>query len=333
MNEAALDTLKQLQASINKKWGKGAVTTLDSRSPYDRENAIDSGSLGLNLALGIGGYPRGRIIEIAGMESAGKTTLALEAIATEQELGHLCAFIDMEHALDVVYASKLGVDTHQLLLSQPSYGEQALDITEMLVRSNQISLIVVDSVAALVPQKELEGDAGESHVGLQARMMSQAMRKLAGPCNTSQTTIIFINQYRQKIGVIYGSNDVVSGGMALKFYASQRLDIRKVGSNKDGDEIVSNEVRVKVIKNKMAAPFKETRFNILFGNGIDRISEIFDLAIENEIIEKSGSWFKYNGENIGQGEATAKEWMTSTSEIQEKITSAVIKKALGETND
>src|SRR5438309_100097 len=284
---------------------------------------VPSGSIGLDIALGIGGYPRGRIMEIYGPESSGKTTLTLHAIASIQRFGGVAAFIDAEHALDPNYAKKLGVKTDELLISQPDYGEQALEIADMLVRSNAVDIIVVDSVAALVPKAEIEGDMGDSHVGLQARLMSQALRKLTGNISRSQCLLVFINQIRMKIGVMFGSPETTSGGNALKFYASVRLDIRRIGQIKDRDEVVGNQTRVKVVKNKVAPPFKQVEFDIMYGEGISKTGELLDLGQKAGIIEKSGSWFSYNSERIGQGRENAKTFLRehkdTAAEIENQI--------------
>ncbi|WP_437827692.1 recombinase RecA [Sorangium sp. So ce1153] len=320
-------------ASVEKEYGKGAIMRLkDGQSLHDEVAAVPTGSLGLDIALGIGGYPRGRIVEIYGPESSGKTTLTLHAIAAVQRAGGTAAFIDAEHALDVNYAKKLGVKTEELLISQPDYGEQALEIADMLVRSNAVDIIVVDSVAALVPKAEIEGDMGDSHVGLQARLMSQALRKLTGTTSRSQCLLMFINQIRMKIGVMFGSPETTSGGNALKFYASCRLDIRRIGAIKEaaagGKEpaVVGNRTRVKVVKNKMAPPFREVEFDILYGQGISHSGDVIDLATEAGIIEKSGSWFSFQGERIGQGRENARTYLEQHPAVLEKIESMVLAK-------
>ncbi|MDC0678124.1 MULTISPECIES: recombinase RecA [Sorangium] len=320
-------------ASVEKEYGKGAIMRLkDGQTLHDEVAAVPSGSLGLDIALGIGGYPRGRIVEIYGPESSGKTTLTLHAIAAIQRAGGTAAFIDAEHALDVNYAKKLGVKTDELLISQPDYGEQALEIADMLVRSNAVDIIVVDSVAALVPKAEIEGDMGDSHVGLQARLMSQALRKLTGTVSRSQCLLMFINQIRMKIGVMFGSPETTSGGNALKFYASVRLDIRRIGAIKEaaagGKEpaVVGNRTRVKVVKNKMAPPFREVEFDILYGQGISHSGDVIDLATEASIIEKSGSWFSFQGERIGQGRENARTYLEQHPAILDKIESMVLAK-------
>ncbi len=310
-NKAA--ALELAIAGVEKEYGKGAIMRLkDGESLHEDIAAVPSGSLGLDIALGVGGYPRGRIVEVYGPESSGKTTLTLHAIAAVQRQGGTAAFIDAEHALDVTYARKLGVKTDELLISQPDYGEQALEIADMLVRSNAVDIIVIDSVAALVPKAEIEGDMGDSHVGLQARLMSQALRKLTGNINKSQTLLMFINQIRMKIGVMFGSPETTSGGNALKFYASLRLDIRRVGAIKEnvagGKEpsVIGNRTRVKVVKNKLAPPFREVEFDILYGQGISHSGDVLDLAVEANVVEKSGAWFSFQGERIGQGRDNAR---------------------------
>ena len=308
------DTLKQ----IEKQFGKGSIMKLGEKVYEDME-VIPTGSLTLDIALGVGGYPKGRIIEIYGPESSGKTTLALHAIAEAQKQGGYAAFIDAEHALDPKYAKALGVDIDNLILSQPDTGEQALEIVEQLVRSNAISIIVIDSVAALVPKVEIDGDMGDAHVGLQARLMSQAMRKLSGVISKTNSTAIFINQIREKVGVMFGSPETTSGGRALKFYSTIRLDIRRVEGIKQGDQIIGNLTRVKVVKNKVAAPFKVADIEIIYGKGISREGEILDMAVEKDIIHKSGSWFSYEGEKIGQGRENVKEYIKNNKEFALEI--------------
>jgi recombination protein RecA len=295
------------------------------KDPIDREvHVIPSGSLGLDLALGIGGLPRGRIVEIYGPESSGKTTLTLHIVAEAQKRGGVCAFIDAEHALDVAYAKKLGVKTEELLVSQPDFGEQALEIADMLVRSNAIDVVVIDSVAALTPKAELEGEMGDTHVGLQARLMSQALRKLTAAISKSRTMVIFINQIRMKIGVMFGSPETTTGGNALKFYASVRLDIRRVGALKKDEDVIGNRTRVKVVKNKMAPPFKEVEFDILYGQGISREGDLVDLSSEANIVDKSGAWFSFNGERIGQGRENAKQFLIDHPETYNSIEAKVL---------
>jgi len=311
-------------SAIDKQFGKGAIMRL-GKDPIDREvHVVPTGSLGLDIALGIGGLPRGRIVEIYGPESSGKTTLTLHIVAEAQKRGGVCAFIDAEHALDVNYAKKLGVKTEELLVSQPDCGEQALEIADMLVRSNAIDVIIIDSVAALTPKAELEGEMGDAHVGLQARLMSQALRKLTGAISRSRTMVVFINQIRMKIGVMFGSPETTTGGNALKFYASCRLDIRRVGALKKDEDVIGNRTRVKVVKNKMAPPFKEVEFDILYGQGISREGDLVDLASEANIIEKSGSWFSFNGERIGQGRENAKTFLLEHPETYNVIEAKVL---------
>ncbi len=316
------ETLQAVFNQIEKAYGKGSIMRLGSKPKHDVV-VIPSGSVGLDIGLGVGGYPRGRIIEIFGPESSGKTTLTLHAIAEAQKQGGEAAFIDAEHALDPVYAKKLGVNIDNLFVSQPDNGEQALDITDTLVRSGAFDIIVVDSVAALVPKAEIEGDMGDSHMGLQARLMSQALRKLTANISRSNCVLIFINQIRMKIGVMFGSPETTTGGNALKFYASVRLDIRRTGSIKDKDEILGNETRVKVIKNKVAPPFKVVDFDIMYGEGISKVGELINIGVANNIIEKSGAWFSYNDQKIGQGKENAKRYLkenhTIAQEIEEKI--------------
>ena len=305
-------------SQIEKQFGKGSVMKLGEYKAMNVE-AIPTGALGLDIALGIGGVPRGRIIEIFGPESSGKTTLALHIIAEAQKMNGEAAFIDAEHALDPVYAKHLGVDIDNLIVSQPDTGEQALEITESLVRSGALDVIVVDSVAALVPKAEIDGDMGDSHMGLQARLMSQALRKLAGAINKSKTVIIFINQLREKIGVMFGNPETTTGGRALKFYASVRLDIRKIENIKQDGEVVGNRARVKVIKNKVAPPFREAEFDIVYGKGISKEGNILDMAVNLDIIEKSGSWFSYNGEKIGQGRENVKQYLHNNPELMAEV--------------
>src|ERR687889_130877 len=320
------DKSKALDAAlsqIERAFGKGSIMRLGkSQKPIEIET-ISTGSLGLDIALGVGGLPRGRVIEIYGPESSGKTTLALHAIAEAQKTGGSAAFVDAEHALDPAYAKKLGVDIDELIVSQPDTGEQALEIVDTLVRSNAIDVLVVDSVAALVPRAEIEGEMGDSHVGLQARLMSQALRKLTGSISRSQCLVIFINQLRMKIGVMYGNPETTTGGNALKFYASVRLDIRRTGQIKDRDEIVGNTTRVKVVKNKVAPPFKQVEFDIMYGEGISKVGEILDLGVKAGLVEKSGAWFSYDSIRIGQGRENAKIYLKENPEIAERIERAI----------
>ena len=317
-NSEKRKALEMALSQIEKQFGKGSVMKLGDFTAMNIE-AIPTGALSLDIALGIGGIPRGRIIEVFGPESSGKTTLALHMIAEAQKMGGEAAFIDAEHALDPVYAKKLGVDIDNLIVSQPDTGEQALEITEALVRSGALDVIVVDSVAALVPKAEIDGDMGDSHMGLQARLMSQALRKLAGAINKSKTVLIFINQLREKIGVMFGNPETTTGGRALKFYASVRMDIRKVENIKQDGQVIGNRVRVKVIKNKVAPPFREAEFDVLYGKGISKEGNIFDMAVNLEIIDKSGSWFSYNGERIGQGRENAKRYLEEHPDIMDEI--------------
>ncbi len=316
---------KALEAAISQidsNFGKGSVMKLGQRHVMDVES-ISTGSLSLDIALGIGGLPKSRIVEIYGPESSGKTTLALQVIAEAQKKGGVCAFVDAEHALDPSYAKKLGVDTQELLISQPDTGEQALEITDTLVRSGAISVLVVDSVAALTPRAELEGEMGDHHMGLQARLMSQALRKLTGSISKSNTMVIFINQIRMKIGVMFGSPETTAGGNALKFYSSVRLDIRRIGAIKDGEEIVGNQTRVKIVKNKVAPPFKVVEFDIMYGQGISKTGELIDLGAKADIVEKSGAWYAYKGEKIGQGKENAKEYLKNNPGISAEIEMAI----------
>ena len=313
------DTLK----SIEKQFGKGSIMKLGDKV-YEHMEVVPTGSLALDIALGVGGYPKGRIIEIYGPESSGKTTLALHAIAEAQKQGGYAAFIDAEHALDPKYAKALGVDIDNLILSQPDTGEQALEIVEQLVRSNAISIVVIDSVAALVPKVEIDGDMGDAHVGLQARLMSQAMRKLSGVISKTNTVCIFINQIREKVGVMFGNPETTSGGRALKFYSTIRLDIRRVEGIKNGDQIIGNLTRVKVVKNKVAAPFKAVDIEIIYGKGISREGEILDMAVNKDIINKSGAWFSYNDEKIGQGRENVKAYIASNPEFAKEIPGATL---------
>lgn len=313
------DKLKSLNAAISqieKNFGKGSIMKMGKDGPVMTSiEAISTGSLNLDIALGIGGLPKGRIIEIYGPESSGKTTLALQTIAEAQKKGGVCAFVDAEHALDTDYAKKLGVNVDDMLISQPDAGEQALEITDTLVRSGAVDIVVVDSVAALTPRAELEGDMGDSHMGLQARLMSQALRKLTGSISRTNCMVIFINQIRMKIGVMFGSPETTTGGNALKFYASVRLDIRRIGALKDKEEIIGNQTRVKVVKNKVAPPFKQVEFDIMYGEGISYTGEILDLGVKLDLIEKSGSWYSYNSERIGQGRDNSKKWLSEHPDI------------------
>ena len=309
-------------SQIERQFGKGAMMRLGD-NPQARIPSISTGSLGLDIALGIGGLPRGRIVEIYGPESSGKTTLTLQVIAEAQKNGGTCAFIDAEHALDPIYAQALGVDIENLLVSQPDTGEQALEICDMVVRSGAVDVVIVDSVAALTPKAEIEGDMGDHHVGLQARLMSQALRKMAGNIKHSNTLVVFINQIRMKIGVMFGSPETTTGGNALKFYSSVRLDIRRIGAIKEGDEVVGSETRVKVIKNKVAPPFKQTEFQIMYGTGIYRLGEVIDLGVQQGLVDKAGAWYSYKGDKIGQGKKNACEYLAQNAEIAEEIESAL----------
>jgi recombination protein RecA len=309
-------------AQIDRAFGKGSAMRLGSKEKIDIET-ISTGSLGLDIALGIGGLPRGRVVEIYGPESSGKTTLALHAVAEAQKAGGTAAFVDAEHALDPVYARKLGVDVDNLIVSQPDTGEQALEIVDTLVRSNAIDILIVDSVAALVPRAEIEGEMGDSHVGLQARLMSQSLRKLTGSISKSKCLVIFINQLRMKIGVMYGNPETTTGGNALKFYASVRLDIRRTGQIKDRDDIVGNTTRVKVVKNKLAPPFKQVEFDIMYGQGVSKVGEVLDLGVKAGIIEKSGAWFSHDSTRIGQGRENAKQFLTENPELFARIEQSI----------
>jgi len=311
--------VEMAMGQIEKQFGKGAIMRLGSEALTADVPTISTGSLSLDIATGIGGIPRGRVIEIYGPESSGKTTLALHTIAEAQKKGGLAAFIDAEHALDVVYANKLGVNCDELLVSQPDNGEQALEIVEILVRSGAMDVVVVDSVAALVPRAEIEGEMGDSHMGLQARLMSQALRKLTGTISKTHTSLIFINQIRMKIGVMFGNPETTTGGNALKFYASLRLDIRKLAAIKDGQEIIGNRTRVKVVKNKIAPPFKEAEFDIIYGEGISRVGDILDLGVAHDIVEKSGAWYSYGGDRIGQGRENSKVYLKEHPSTMEEI--------------
>jgi len=320
--ERAVD---QAISQIEKQFGRGSIMKLGEDKSVDIP-AISTGSLTLDLALGVGGVPRGRVVEIYGPESSGKTTLALHIAAEAQIKGGMVAFVDAEHALDVVYARKLGVDVDNLLVSQPDTGEQALDITEILVRSGAIDVLIIDSVAALVPRAEIEGEMGDHHVGLQARLMSQALRKLTGTISKSRTCVIFINQIRMKIGVMFGNPETTSGGNALKFYASQRLDIRRIGAIKDGDQVVGNRTRVKVVKNKVSPPFKNAEFDIIYGEGISKEGDILDLGVSLDIVEKSGAWYSFGGDRIGQGRQNVKRFLKENTDIRDNIANQILKK-------
>lgn len=309
-------------AQIDRAFGKGSAMRLGSREAIEIET-ISTGSLGLDIALGIGGLPRGRVVEIYGPESSGKTTLALHAVAEAQKAGGVAAFVDAEHALDPIYARKLGVDVDNLIVSQPDTGEQALEITDTLVRSNAIDILVIDSVAALVPRAEIEGEMGDSHVGLQARLMSQALRKLTGSISKSRCLVIFINQVRMKIGVMYGNPETTTGGNALKFYASVRLDIRRTGQIKERDDIIGNTTRVKVVKNKLAPPFKQVEFDIMYGQGVSKLGEILDLGVKAGLVEKSGAWFSYDSIRIGQGRENAKSYLKENPDVAGRIERAI----------
>src|SRR5512132_1125953 len=335
----ALDDLKERTKAIDmavgqieKQFGKGAIMRLGGKNSIAPVESISTGSISIDYALGIGGVPRGRVVEIFGPESSGKTTLALQVIAEAQRAGGMAAFVDAEHALDAAYAQKLGVELDNLLVSQPDNGEQALEIVEVLVRSNSVDVVVVDSVAALVPKAEIEGEMGEAQMGLQARLMSQALRKLTGVVSKSKTTLIFINQLREKIGVMFGNPETTTGGRALKFYASVRVDIRRIASIKDGDAVVGGRTRVKIVKNKVAPPFREAEFDVMYGEGISREGDLLDLAVEKRIIEKSGAWFAFAGERLGQGRENAKTFLKDNPDIRQVIEDRV-RKELGLVRD
>ena len=313
---------------IEKQFGKGSIMRLGQNKAVGPVDVISTGALSIDYALGIGGVPRGRVIEIFGPESSGKTTLALQVIAEAQKTGGLAAFVDAEHALDAAYAKKLGVDIDNLLVSQPDNGEQALEIVEVLIRSGSVDVVVVDSVAALVPKAEIEGDMGEAQMGLQARLMSQALRKLTGAVSKSKTSLIFINQLREKIGVMFGNPETTTGGRALKFYSSVRIDIRRIGAIKDGEDVVGNRTRIKIVKNKMAPPFREAEFDIMYGQGVSREGDLIDIAVEHKIIEKSGAWFAYGGERLGQGRENVKTYLKEHVELRTVIEEKV-RKVLG----
>jgi recombination protein RecA len=331
MNEDKMKALSAALGQIEKQFGKGSVMRLGDHDISRDIQAVSTGSLGLDIALGIGGLPRGRVVEIYGPESSGKTTLTLQVIAEMQKTGGTAAFIDAEHALDPAYAAKLGVDVDNLLISQPDTGEQALEIADMLVRSGSVDVVVIDSVAALTPKAEIEGEMGDSHMGLQARLMSQALRKLTANIKRTNTLVIFINQIRMKIGVMFGNPETTTGGNALKFYASVRLDIRRIGAIKKGDEIIGNETKVKVVKNKVSPPFKEAFFDILYGQGISREGEIIELGVAHKLVDKSGAWYAYNGEKIGQGKDNAREYLKEHPEIAQEI-EAKVRAAVGVNN-
>jgi len=327
-----MDKDKALQAAlaqIDKQFGKGSIFKMDGSQPEHNIEAVSTGSIGLDSALGIGGLPQGRIVEIFGPESSGKTTLTLHSIAEAQKAGKTCAFVDAEHALDIQYAAKLGVNIKDLLVAQPDSGEQALEIVDTLVRSGAVDMVVVDSVAALTPKAELEGEMGDSHMGLQARLMSQALRKLTGTINKTNCMVVFINQIRMKIGVMFGNPETTTGGNALKFYASVRLDIRRISALKNKDEIVGNATRVKVVKNKVAPPFRQVEFDIMYGEGISKVGEIIDLGVQHNLVEKAGAWFSYNGTRIGQGKENVKNYLKENPETADEI-EAKIRAAIAE---
>ncbi|MEP6782504.1 MAG: recombinase RecA [Acidobacteriota bacterium] len=329
------ERLKALDAAvgqIEKQFGKGSIMRLGQNNIIAPVETISTGALSIDYALGIGGVPRGRVVEIFGPESSGKTTLALQIIAEAQKKGGMAAFVDAEHALDAAYAKKLGVDLDNLLVSQPDNGEQALEIVEVIIRSNSVDVVVVDSVAALVPRAEIEGEMGEAQMGLQARLMSQALRKLTGAVSKSKTSLIFINQLREKIGVMFGNPETTTGGRALKFYSSVRIDIRRIGAIKDGEDVVGNRTRVKIVKNKMAPPFREAEFDIMYGEGVSREGDLIDIAVEHKIIEKSGAWFAYGGERLGQGRENVKTYLKEHIELRTAIEEKV-RRALGITKE
>jgi recombination protein RecA len=337
MDENRKKALSQALGQIEKQFGKGSVMRLGDNNAFRAIDVISTGSIGLDVALGIGGLPRGRVVEIFGPESSGKTTLTLQVIAEAQKLGGTAAFIDAEHALDPAYAEKLGVNVDELLVSQPDTGEQALEITDMLVRSGALDIIVIDSVAALTPKAEIEGEMGDTHMGLQARLMSQALRKLTGNIKRSNVMVVFINQIRMKIGVMFGSPETTTGGNALKFYASVRLDIRRIGAIKKGDEVIGNQTRVKVVKNKVSPPFKQAEFEILYGFGISRLGEIIDLGVQHGIVDKAGSWYSYGDDRIGQGKENVREFLRNhpemAAEIEAKIRAIMLPKKDDEAKD
>lgn len=322
MDENKKVALDAAMAQIERQFGKGTVMRMGEKQ-HEAIPAISTGSLTLDIALGVGGLPKGRVVEIYGPESSGKTTLTLQVIAQCQKNGGTAAFIDAEHALDPIYAEKLGVDLDQLIVSQPDTGEQALEVTDMLVRSGAVDLVVIDSVAALTPKAEIEGEMGDTHMGLQARLMSQALRKITGNINRSNCMVIFINQIRMKIGVMFGNPETTTGGNALKFYSSVRLDIRRIGSVKNGDEIIGSETRVKVVKNKVAPPFRQAEFNIIYGEGVDKLGEIVDLGVKQGLVDKAGAWYSYKGEKIGQGKANVGKFLTENPEIADELESLI----------
>ena len=328
MDENRKKALAQALGQIEKQFGKGSVMRMGDGGVVRDIEAISTGSIGLDVALGIGGLPRGRVVEIYGPESSGKTTLTLQVIAQAQKLGGTAAFVDAEHALDPSYAAKLGVDVDELLVSQPDTGEQALEITDMLVRSGAVDIVIVDSVAALTPKAEIEGEMGDSHMGLQARLMSQALRKLTANIQRSNTMVVFINQIRMKIGVMFGSPETTTGGNALKFYSSVRLDIRRIGAIKKGDEVIGNQTRVKVVKNKVSPPFKQAEFEILYGEGISRHGEIIDLGVQHGIVDKAGSWYSYGDDRIGQGKENVREFLRNNPEMADEIEGKIRAKLL-----
>ena len=330
MDEQRKKALAAALSQIEKQFGKGAVMRMGDQTTT-RADAVSTGSLGLDIALGIGGLPRGRVVEIYGPESSGKTTLTLQAVAEAQKAGGAAAFVDAEHALDPTYAEKLGVNVEDLLVSQPDTGEQALEITDMLVRSGGVDIVVIDSVAALTPKAEIEGDMGDSHVGLQARLMSQALRKLTANIKRTNCLVIFINQIRMKIGVMFGNPETTTGGNALKFYSSVRLDIRRIGAIKKGEEVIGNQTRVKVVKNKMAPPFKQTEFEILYGEGISRLGEVIDLGVAQDLIKKSGAWYSYQGNKIGQGKENVRQYLKENTAVAEEVETELRRRLLPDT--
>ncbi|MGM0449280.1 MAG: recombinase RecA [Pseudomonadota bacterium] len=332
MDDNRKKALNSALSQIERQFGKGAVMKMGDQ-PREAMPAVSTGSLGLDVALGIGGLPLGRVVEIFGPESSGKTTLTLQVIAEAQRAGKTCAFVDAEHALDPIYAEKLGVDINELLVSQPDTGEQALEICDMLVRSGAVDVVIVDSVAALTPKAEIEGEMGDSHVGLQARLMSQALRKLTASVKTSGTMLVFINQIRMKIGVMFGNPETTTGGNALKFYSSVRLDIRRTGSVKEGEEVTGNETRVKVVKNKVAPPFRQAEFQIMYGTGINRMAEIIDMGVKEGLVEKSGAWYSYKGDKIGQGKANASKFLSDNPQIATEVESQIRERLMPKPNE